>query len=159
MHRAVSVAVVAAALAGSAAAKTLPTGGATVGDIAEVLQAKGYKAEIGTDRVGDPMILSAESGTTFQVLFYGCKGETNASKRCVAIQLSAAWDLPSGMTLARINEWNRKRRFGRAYLDDEMDPHVQMDVDLERGSTTESVDNNLDTWFQVLKEFRAMVHE
>ncbi len=35
--------------------------------------------------------------------------------------------------LSRINEWNRNMRFSRAYLDDEKDPVIELDLDLEGG--------------------------
>lgn len=140
--------------AGPAAAGALPDGGATAQEIAKVLQDKGYKAEIGKDSEGDPMISSAAEGANFQVLFYGCK-----SGRCNSIQFSAAYDLPKGMELQKINQWNVKTRFGRAFLDEVNDPFVQMDVDLEFGSTTESVANNLETWILVFREFRKFVDQ
>jgi hypothetical protein len=140
--------------AGAAQAGALPDGGATVQEIARVLQDKGYKAEIGKDRDGDPTIRSASDGGNFQLLFYGCK-----AGRCSSIQFHAAYDLADGMSLQKINDWNRRKRFGRAFLDEVNDPFVQMDVDLEHGSTTESVANNLDTWVQVFREFRAFIKE
>ena len=139
-------------LAGPAAAGPLPSGGATVQEIAKVLLDKGYKAEIGKDSQGDTMISSGSEGANFRIFFYGCK-----VGRCNSIQFSAAFDLTNGMTATQINDWNVKRRFGRAFLDKEMDPFVQMDLDLEHGSSTESVANNLATWVLVLRQFRAYI--
>jgi hypothetical protein len=140
--------------AGAARAGPLPDGGATAQEIAAVLQAKGYRAQIGTDRQGDPLITSAGEGSEFKVVFYGCK-----AGRCHSIEFSVAYDLPDGIAPAKINDWNRKKRFGRAFVDEVNDPFLKMDVDLERGSTTESVANNLDTWLAVLRDFRQFIKE
>jgi len=147
--------VVAASLSAAAAqAGPLPDGGATAQEVAAVLQAKGYRAQIGVDRQGDPLITSAGEGSEFKVVFYGCK-----TGRCHSIEFSVAYDLPNGIAPAKINDWNRKKRFGRAFVDEVNDPFLKMDVDLEHGSTTESVANNLDTWLSVLRDFRQFIRE
>ena len=48
-----------------------------------------------------------------------------------------------------------KNRFGRAFLDAENDPIVEMDMDTEKGYTTEAISNNLATWLAVLSKFTA----
>lgn len=148
MKIAMGVAVAALALAGTAAARPLPEGGVTAQEVAEALQAKGYKAEIGRDQTGDPMITSAMEGSGFRVMFYDCEND-----RCAAIQFATAFDLDEGMDLSRINTWNRERRFGRAYLDDEMDPFIEYDVDLEVGATTEAIENAVAVWEAVAPAF------
>lgn len=139
-------------LAGAALAAPIPEGGVTVQEVAEALQTRGYKAEIGRDRVGDPMITSAMDGSNFRVLFYDCKAE-----RCAAVQFATAFDMKQGLTLAQINTWNRQRRFGRAYLDDEMDPFVEYDVDFEVGATTEALGNAVDVWEAVVPAFKKHI--
>ena len=52
-----------------------------------------------------------------------------------------------------IAAWNRDARFGRAYLDRDGDPVVEMDVDVSRGATTEALASNLESWRLVLREF------
>lgn len=147
-----AIAAAALAAAGPAAAAPIPDGGVTVQEVAQALQTKGYKAEIGRDRLGDPMITSALDGSNFQVLFYDCE-----SGRCAAIQFATAFDLESGLTLDRINSWNRQKRFGRAYLDDERDPFVEYDVDFEVGATTEAIGNAIEVWEAVLPNFKDYI--
>ena len=43
--------------------------------IVSALKDAGYKAKLGTDAVGDPMITSAVAGTTFQIFFYNCTNQ------------------------------------------------------------------------------------
>jgi len=138
----------AAALAGP-----LPDGGVTAKDVAAALTDKGYKAEITKGDDGDPVVISGADGSNFRIIFYTC----DKAQRCASIQFVAAFDLKDGMKLSQINEWNQTKRFGRAYLDDEMDPYVEMDVDFEHGATSEAVGNVVETWAAVLPAFKDFV--
>ncbi|WP_409613853.1 YbjN domain-containing protein [Phenylobacterium sp.] len=140
--------------AGPAAhAQLLPDGGVTAAEVTQALQSRGYKAEVSATSDGEPVILSGADGSNFRVFFYTCR----ETPRCASIQFAAAFDLDKGMTLEQINGWNRGKRFGRAYLDDEMDPFLEMDVDFEHGATAEAVVNALDTWVAVLPVFKEYV--
>ncbi|MEI9850087.1 MAG: YbjN domain-containing protein [Sphingomonas sp.] len=60
----------------------------------------------------------------------------------------------------RINEWNRDHRYGRAYIDKEGDPVVEMDVDLDKGGISRALfDDYVATWGQVGATFRTFVTE
>lgn len=142
------------AVASSASAGTLPDGGVTIQDVVAIFQAKGYRAEEATDSRGDPMIRSSASSYRFTVYFYDC-GE---SRRCKSIQFSAGFTA-KGMTTDRINQWNRDRRFGKAHLDKDMDPIVQMDLDLEEGATSENIGTNLERWDFTLGAFAKFLKE
>ncbi len=61
------------------------------------------------------------------------------------------------MTPQRILDWNRDKRFGRAYLDKAGDPWVEMDMDVEHGATTEAIANDLERWKAVIQEFRTYI--
>jgi hypothetical protein len=121
-------------------------------DVARELQAKGYKAEIGKDSGGDPKITSGMDGTNFTVWFYGCK-----DGRCTQVQYEAGFDLKSGLSLAKINLWNRENRFGAGHLDDENDPYIQYDIDFEHGATTEAIANTIDVWASLLPDFKKFI--
>jgi hypothetical protein len=45
----------------------------------------------------------------------------------------------SKTTLAKINEWNKDKRFSRTYLDEDGDPVLQIDLDLSGGVTIERI--------------------
>src|SRR5690349_3343565 len=99
------------------------------GTLVSALQKGGYAAKLGIDKVGDPMITSGVNGTTFQIFFYNCTNH----KACATVSFHSGYDLKTSPGLERINEWNRGKRFGRAYLDKEDDPILEMDVDLDDG--------------------------
>lgn len=157
MRKLAVVASLGGALLGASvlAAASFPDGGVTGAEVVQVLQEKGYRAELSADSTGDPLVLSGADGSNFSVYFYGCEGEP---ARCDSIQFTAAFDVDGeGMSLADANLWNREHRFGRVYLDDESDPFLEMDVDVEFGFTTEALGSNVTTWVQVLPRFKEFI--
>jgi hypothetical protein len=131
-----------------ASAAPLADGGVTAQEVAQVLQSKGFQAEIKTEKSGDPMVLSSSGGATFVILFYECRSRP----RCASIQFSAAFPR-TGLTAEKVAEWNRTKRFGKAWQDKDLDPWVEMDVDVEHGATTEAIASDLDRWASVLGSF------
>ena len=91
--------------------------------------AKGFgSAEEGIDNVGDPKITGRIDGHRYTMLFYGCENNRN----CTSIQFSIGWALsPADQPdIETINEWNMRNRFGKAYIDDEGDPMLKIDLPL-----------------------------
>lgn len=140
--------------AGAASAYQVRDGGITAQEVAQVLQSKGYKAEITTDGAGDPKVKSATDGSDFSILFYGC----NKTPRCAAIKFIIGFNLNKGTTYGAMNEWNSKNNFGAAYLDDEMDPWLAMSLDVEHGFLTEGLANNIDTWASIVPQFKKHIN-
>ena len=105
------------------------------------LQAKGYQAELGVTG-GDPSIKSGAGGVQFTIFFQNCSG----GKNCSTITFATGFtDVDA--TLAKLNEWNANNRFARAYLDDDKDPVLRMDVDLDhQGLTRPNFNEYLDIW-------------
>ncbi len=139
-------------LAPAAFAGVLPDGGVTAEEVADVLRGKGFQAQIATDKEGDPLVRSSAGGVRFGVYFYGC----NHQPRCKSIQFSAGIKT-KGVAQAKMTEWNRTKRFGRAYIDDESDPWLNMDMDVEHGATTEALANDLERWSSVLGIFTKFI--
>jgi hypothetical protein len=100
------------------------------------------------------MITSGASGTTFQIYFYNC----TKNKDCATVQFNSGYDLKTAVSLDRINEWNRTKRFGRAFLDKENDPILQMDVDLDDGGMSHALFiDHLQFWTSILGEFEKHI--
>ena len=124
--------------------------------VASALLAAGYKAEVKKDDTGDPLISSSSSGSKFAIFFYNCSNNAN----CATVQFHAAFDTPTDKTpsLEQINAWNRTQRFGRAYLDKEGDPAIEMDIDLDDGGISQALFiDNLEFWVSVLAEFEKEI--
>jgi hypothetical protein len=122
--------------------------------VVQALQGAGYAASLGVDKVGDPMVTSGVSGTTFQIFFYNCTNH----RECATVQFHSGYDLTTAPELASMNEWNRKKRFGRAYLDSENDPILEMDVDLDDGGLSPALFiDNIEFWASILGEFERHI--
>lgn len=109
--------------------------------------------ELERDATGDPMIVAQTGGIRYVVYFYDC----DASSLCKSIQFRAAWNAPGEYSMRDMNEWNRDRRFAKAYLDDDSDPTLEMDVNLDFGVTRDNLDDTIDWWRVVLTRFRDEV--
>lgn len=59
------------------------------------------------------------------------------------------------VSMSRINDWNRTKRFSRAYLDKDGDPVLEADLDFEGGVTNESVARFVALFVQSLESFDA----
>lgn len=44
-----------------------------------------------------------------------------------------------GSSLAKVNKWNKDKRYSRSYIDDEGDPVLELDLDLTGGVTRERI--------------------
>ena len=140
--------------AGSASAdeSVINKAGMTGPEVVALLQAEGYRAALSRDKQGDPMIKSATGGANFTVYFYDCEKD-----RCRALQFSSGFDLKDGLTLARINEWNKGNRYLKAYLDDENDPYVEYDVNVDAGRTFSGLKDDLAIWNTMVGRFTTFI--
>ena len=139
------------ALAGAAAQAPAQTG-FDPGDPREVLEiAKGYgSASLETYGEGKLKVDARMEGRRYGIYFYGC----TSGRQCSSLQFSWGID-KKGVPLAKINEWNRDKRFVKAYLDSEGDLMLEMDVNVAYGLTRKNLDDTFDWWRLGLKEFYA----
>jgi hypothetical protein len=116
--------------------------------VVEAMRAAGFTADLGVDKVGDPKIDSSISDTKFVTFFYNC----------TTIQCHSGHAMRGKVTLEQINEWNRSQRFGRAFIDKEGDPVLEMDVDLDDGGLSrELFVDNLEFWHTVVGKFEKHI--
>jgi hypothetical protein len=122
--------------------------------LVEALHAAGYAAKLDVDNVGDPRISSASGGTKFEIYFYGCSDH----KQCTTVDFHAGYHLDKPVPPEKISDWNVNHRFGRAYLDKDKDPVIEMDVDLDAGGMTEALFvDNLELWASVMGGFERQI--
>ncbi len=119
------------------------------------LQAQGYQATL--DLTGkSPAIKSGVSGWKYSMVFHGC----TEGKDCKDLLLYAGWDPAKGneTSVEKINEFNRDSRFARAYLDDEKDPVLEMDLVFTGHEMSEAMlKENLEIWSSVVSRFAKHV--
>ena len=151
MLRGICIAATAAFMAFAsvtAEAKDIPSAGVTYDDVVAWLQAKGMDAKITQDGAGHKIVQTSVSGVKFDVYFFDCQGE-----RCGSIQFAAGW--PRGKILAtKLNDWNRLRRWARAYFDQSEGIWLESDVDLTPGGSYELLDDNYATWKKTVENFK-----
>ena len=141
--------LLAAALAapGAAYAQTI-LDASNVNGIAAIAQEYG-SAEVEEDNTGDPMLSGEMGGTEYVVFFYGCTDGAD----CQTIQFLSSWVNPGAADIDSINAWNREKRFGKAFLDDENDPVIEMNVNLYAGVTETNLSDTFDWWRVVMENF------
>jgi hypothetical protein len=134
----------------SANAQTLLTGA----DTDEILNvAKGYgAATLTTQSNGDPQITGKIDGIAYQVYFSNCTDNAN----CEDLNFYAGF-LDLKPTLEVINDWNFNKRFSRAYLDQDKDACIEMDLDLVKGVTNDYLDAQFGVWNLILTQFSEHV--
>jgi len=106
-------------------------------------------AELTTDSDNDPRIRGRIDGTSYSVFFYGCSNGRN----CKTIDFSTAWS-SNRVSLRDVNEWNRTKRFAKAYLDSDDDPTLEMSVNLDAGVSRGNLDDTFDWWKVMLTQFK-----
>ncbi len=122
--------------------------------ILQAMQDFGLVATMGTDNSGDPKISSRVSSTKFKVYFYGCTDNT----QCTSIQFGAGYDLKSGISALKVNEWNAKKRFAKAYIDDEGDPFLEMDINTDfDGIGIKNFEDSMDLWRSLVEDFEEFI--
>ena len=109
-------------------------------------------ASLTTQSNGDPQITGKIEGITYQVYFRNC---TN-NEDCEDLNFYLGF-LDIKPTLAEINDWNYNKRFSRAYIDQDDDACVEMDLDLVQGVTAEYLDSQFGLWAMVVKQFAEHV--
>ena len=118
------------------------------------IQDLGYRAKLDSDGAGDPMILSSVGGTDFSIYFYGCKG---ANVACKSLLYKVGYDLSDGTTLEVINNWNETSLFGRAYMDDENDPWLELSVNMDGGVSQMNFEDTFDWWEVIVGRFETHI--
>jgi len=112
--------------------------------------ARGYgSADLDTDSGGDPRIKGRIEGISYTLNFYGC----SSGRNCKSLTFYAGW-VSDRVSLREINEWNRTKRFSRAYLDHEDDPIVELDVNLDGGVSRRNLDDTFDWWKVTVTAFK-----
>ncbi|MGC8792296.1 MAG: YbjN domain-containing protein [Bryobacteraceae bacterium] len=108
-------------------------------EMAQIVREEGYVPELDHDSHGDPLIRFRVEGYNCLLFFYGVE-----DGRAMSLQFRAAFREQA--PLEKVNEWNRRKRFLKVYLDEDGDINIDMDVDLEGGVTRAYLAERLRTW-------------
>lgn len=108
--------------------------------------------KLDVDSAGDPMIVGTMEGATYTVVFYGCQNNAN----CTTLLFRAGFT-KQGFSDTDMGNWNRERLYGRAYIDDEGDPVIEMTSNLFGGVSPTNLDDTFDWWRVVLTQFKEHI--
>ncbi len=110
---------------------------------------QGYgEAALTTDNLGDPLIEGRIGENDYELFFYDCK----ENRDCKTLTFSATWEAED-LTDEMMADWNREKRFGKAYLDEAGNANVEMSVNLHGGVTLVNLEDTIDWWRLVLVGF------
>lgn len=152
MRRAALFLICALALAAPAGAQQV-AGPVTAFDppsVAAALRARNYPADVRRTNDGGWFVSAQMGQTPFQAILLNC---AQTGTRCTDLQLFARLEANDAATLERINAWNARSRFARAYLDQTGRPVLEMDLSVEGGVGPTNIGAMLDTWGGALGAF------
>ena len=141
-----------AGLAGQAVAAELISGN----DVESIFDlAKGFgNATLDKDKQGDPKIIGRIDGMNYGIYFFGCE----ENKNCDSILFATGWTKDvKKVSLAEVNRWNQKKRFGQAFLDADDDAALQMSVHLSPGMPANNLEAYFQRWQSLMNSFRNEV--
>ena len=107
-------------------------------------------AELTTDSLGDPLVRGELSGVPYDVYFFGCENGAD----CKNLQFRTGGEY-QGVSEADVARWNREKRFGKTFLDNNGNLVLEMNLNLDFGVTQENLFDTFDWWRVVVDEYVA----
>lgn len=104
--------------------------------VVAALEASELTAELVESPDSAPHINSSHDGIKFLVFFLTCDDD---QRNCKTLQFFMGYTDAKETTLEHLNEWNRTKRFTRAYRDSDGDPVLEMDLDTDMGGMPEAL--------------------
>lgn len=92
-------------------------------------------------------------------IFYFDGYNCDKNRRCTEFLFSIGFDLPEGMSLEKINEWNSRELAGRAYLDDENDPWLDHVVSILDRNDDSALEEGIALWIGALDKFENFIFQ
>ena len=96
---------------------------------------------------GNPKIIGKIDNIPFSIRFRNCK----SVEQCQDMNFRVGFMIKPSLDV--INEWNRNKRFSKAYLDETGDVILEWDIIIYGGLTSENLDKNLSYWRLTLTQF------
>jgi hypothetical protein len=117
-----------------------------------ILADMGFRPELDRDKSGDPMIVFRVEGIRTLVLFYSVE-----NGRAKSVQFASCFKHKA--SLEKVNAFNSKSRYLKAYLDDEGEVCVLMDLEMQGGVLRALVEETVNIWTGGLIRFRQQMSE
>ncbi|OWU86512.1 hypothetical protein ATO6_06850 [Oceanicola sp. 22II-s10i] len=118
--------------------------------IRDAMQAAGYQAVLEADSSGDPLIRSKISKSPIWIFFLNCNREDG----CRALRFHTGYKMDRQVTLEEMNSFMQSYAYARAFLSEEGNPRVQMDVLMRAdGVGPENFRHTLNLWRELVELF------
>ena len=114
----------------------------------------GYQTRLIDTAEGTPLIQTAIDGIAFSVFLYDCRG--GVPMECGGFGFSAGFANSALGNPDRLGQWNRQRRFGVAFQDDQ-GVYLSLNVNIEGGVTQENIEDTVQLWEQALLDFATFI--
>jgi hypothetical protein len=124
----------------------------TSSEFETLLRGHGLDATGDTTGSGSKISRYVHSGIKVSVYYYNCSGD-----ECGSLQLYSGFAMTNKPSPDKIISWNMEKRYGRAYLDSDKDPCVEMDLDLTGGVTAAAMMNWVDVFGIIHTQFAEHV--
>ena len=135
-------------------AETTEAAASDLDRVVTILQDMGYRA-VPDSSSAPPSIDSKFGGITTLIQLANC--DEGTTQNCGILRFHAGFDLEAGLDMKAANQWNLDKYFGRAYLDDENDPHVDLVVSMV-GISDESIKDHIEWWDWVIGAFKEHIN-
>jgi hypothetical protein len=133
---------------GAAAAETgVLIDGSDAESILEIARNYG-SATVESQASGNPKISARIGGISYAIYFQNC----TTPRDCKDLNFYAGF-LDGKLTEAHVNAWNAGKRFGRAYIDPDGDAALEMDINLDGGTSPTNLSTGFAIWRLMLIQF------
>lgn len=120
-----------------------------INGLVAALQRAGFTGDVKTEG-RDSFVLARLETIPFQAFLAGCQPSGGG---CTAIELYAGFSGTARIPLERINGWNARTPFARAFLDEDRDPSLVMNINLDGGVSPDNLKAQLEMWGEALETY------
>ena len=114
----------------------------------QVLDEMEIEYAVTLDDDGDPVWTFTHSGILITIVSY----DEKESDRYASLLFYAGWAADTAVSLFAINDWNRRSRFGRAYVDETGDPAIELDLLLTGGVTAQTLKEYIEVFVATVSD-------
>ena len=126
--------------------------------LASILTGADFTFEEVKDEQGDPLLKVApgDSGAAkIDIIFVGCGNDPT----CEDVLLRATYSPDQPVALQVANDWNLRKRWARAYVNDQREAVIEMDISAYGGIGRDAVEGMVNTFFKIVRDFSKELKE
>jgi len=102
----------------------------------------------------DPAINGEVKGLKYSVLFSGC----SSGRNCKYIQIIASFVVPKGFGEQEMNDWNKTRLFGKAFINDKREAVISLNISMVGGVSRANLNDTFSQFRIFIGEFNDFLY-